>query len=367
MAQITREISVDVAKANIFQAIVAKQNDNNSRFLKVTLTNEGEPLEIASSSTVTINALREDGEAKAFLGTVNADNTVTVPLTNWILALDGNVKCDITVLDTENRKLTTTLFTLAVEESAYLGTDISEDDENYDLLIQLLDTYTTTKANCEAATAGATSAAQLANTKAALAGEKAALADEKATAANTAAQAATAAKTELEATMSEADDILTEMESATTAAKTATTKANTATSNATKATTAANNAATAAENAKSATETATENANSAADNANSKATLADQKATLADQKATAAQNAATAATTAKTAAETATTNAETATAAATAATEAATSAANAANAAAENVADDIAQIENRLGGLTFTVAENGILTISKED
>lgn len=33
MAQITKEITVDVAKKNLFQAIVAKQNDNNSRFL----------------------------------------------------------------------------------------------------------------------------------------------------------------------------------------------------------------------------------------------------------------------------------------------------------------------------------------------
>ena len=38
MAQITREITVDVAKSNIFQAIVAKQNDSNSRFLKVSGT-----------------------------------------------------------------------------------------------------------------------------------------------------------------------------------------------------------------------------------------------------------------------------------------------------------------------------------------
>ena len=40
MIQIVKEIAVDVAARNVFQAIVAKQNDSNSRFLKVTLCNE---------------------------------------------------------------------------------------------------------------------------------------------------------------------------------------------------------------------------------------------------------------------------------------------------------------------------------------
>lgn len=134
---ITREISVDVAKRNVFSAIVAKQLDNNSRFLKVTITNLGEKLSVAATSTVVINALREDGLSKAFLGEANDDGTVTVPLTLWMLELDGEVKCDISVVGTEDRKLTTMTFILAVEAANYSGEDITE-DENYDLLISLL-------------------------------------------------------------------------------------------------------------------------------------------------------------------------------------------------------------------------------------
>ena len=123
---ITREISVDVAKRNVFSAIVAKQLDNNSRFLKVTITNLGEKLSVAATSTVVINALREDGLSKAFLGEANADGTVTVPLTLWMLELDGEVKCDISVVGTEDRKLTTMTFILAVEAANYSGEDITE-------------------------------------------------------------------------------------------------------------------------------------------------------------------------------------------------------------------------------------------------
>ncbi len=137
MAQIIKEITVDVAKRNLFQAIVAKQHDSNSRFLKVTLTNEGTTISVDTNSVVTINAGRADGLASAFAGVVNADGTVTVPLTTWMLELDDLVKCDITVVDSESRKLTSTSFELEVETAAYDDSEIME-DENYDLLVSLL-------------------------------------------------------------------------------------------------------------------------------------------------------------------------------------------------------------------------------------
>lgn len=136
MAIIVKQITVDVAAENIFQSIIAKQYDTDSRFLTVQLTNEGENIVVAATSTVVINALREDNEAKAFGGTVNENGTVTVPITSWMLELDGTVKCDISVYEAE-RKLTSTTFTISVEAAAYAGSDITE-DENYDILVTLI-------------------------------------------------------------------------------------------------------------------------------------------------------------------------------------------------------------------------------------
>lgn len=137
MASIIKQISVDVAAENIFQSIIAKQFDNDSRFLTVQLTNEGEKINVSPTSVVIINALREDNEAQAFGGTVNEDGTVTVPITYWMLELDGQVKCDISVIDSEQRKLSSTSFTISVEAAAYSGTDIVEDDD-YDILVSLI-------------------------------------------------------------------------------------------------------------------------------------------------------------------------------------------------------------------------------------
>ena len=87
MATIIKEIEVDVSQLNRFAAIVAKQYDKQSRFLKVTLLDSGERIKVESASTAVINARREDEVAKTFEGTVNADGTVTVPLTYWMLQL----------------------------------------------------------------------------------------------------------------------------------------------------------------------------------------------------------------------------------------------------------------------------------------
>lgn len=157
MAQILKEITVDVAKKNLFQAIVAKQNDSNSRFLKVTLCNEGVKIEVPSSATAIINAERADNDAKAYMGVVNEDGTVTVPLTSWMLGLDDIVRCSISIIDSDDQKLSSTSFSIEVEAAEYSDDDISQ-DENYDILVNLISDVSETKVACENATADAVAA-----------------------------------------------------------------------------------------------------------------------------------------------------------------------------------------------------------------
>jgi hypothetical protein len=136
MAKIIQEIELEVAKPNLFQAIVAKQNDYNSRFLKVAFVNNGEKINIDATLTATINAERPDGASKRFDAVVNDDGTVTAPLTGWMLELQGFVSCDISVI-TADGKLTTTDFSINVNEAACCDADISN-DEDYDVLKDLI-------------------------------------------------------------------------------------------------------------------------------------------------------------------------------------------------------------------------------------
>lgn len=145
MAEIIKSLSLDVSLQNRIQAVVAKQYDKNSRFLKIQMTDEGRPISVEQTSVVTINASRADNTYKMFAGKVNGDGTVTVPITYWMLELDDKVSCDISVVDVEGRKLSTLNFTIEVERSNYTGEEISE-DENYDLLLTLLEDITEAKA-----------------------------------------------------------------------------------------------------------------------------------------------------------------------------------------------------------------------------
>ena len=129
---------MDVSQLNRFAAIVAKQYDKQSRFLKVTLLDSGERIKVESASTAVINARREDEVAKTFEGTVNADGTVTVPLTYWMLQLDGTVKCDISIITANKTVLSTTLFELEVQEAAAPDDSEIENDDDYGILIQLI-------------------------------------------------------------------------------------------------------------------------------------------------------------------------------------------------------------------------------------
>ena len=143
MIKIVKELKIEVSKPNVFQAIVAKQYDMNTRFLKVRLVDDGSEISVSQSATktVVINADRPDGQSKGFDGIVNEDGTVTVPLHSWMLELDGTVICDISIIDTaveNNKKLTTTSFTLIVEKAAYGGDDVTTDPQ-YDVLIELIE------------------------------------------------------------------------------------------------------------------------------------------------------------------------------------------------------------------------------------
>ena len=91
MAQIVKELRVDVSQPNVFQAIVAKQHDSNSRFLKITLVDFGVKVEVPNTAKVTINANRPDGASESFKGEANNDGTITVPLAQWMLDIDGEV------------------------------------------------------------------------------------------------------------------------------------------------------------------------------------------------------------------------------------------------------------------------------------
>lgn len=116
MASITHEVKLDVSRQNTFRPIIAKQNDTNSRFLHVTIVSDGTKINIPINAQISINVDRPDNQRQSFNGTVGADGTATITLSPWILAVDGIVTCDVSIIKGPSR-LTTTSFKINVERA----------------------------------------------------------------------------------------------------------------------------------------------------------------------------------------------------------------------------------------------------------
>ena len=137
MTEITRKITVDLARRGNSRLIFARQNDFNSRRIVINLTNAGVPFPVEKNNVVLINFARSDGESAAFYGDVENDGSVSIILGSWQLATVGEVKCSVSIFSGEDQKLTSADFFLDVEAALYAEDKIIT-DESYPILVGLI-------------------------------------------------------------------------------------------------------------------------------------------------------------------------------------------------------------------------------------
>ena len=97
--------------------VQAKQGDKGTRFVRVSLTNNGAEFEIPSGVTVIANIQKPDRKF-CFNECTLEENKVLVPLTNQALAVAGTAECDIEIRDGGgNLILSSQAFTIEIEKS----------------------------------------------------------------------------------------------------------------------------------------------------------------------------------------------------------------------------------------------------------
>lgn len=160
MSYAIKDLTLDVYKESRVKPIVTKQYDVNSRFLRVQLTSDGEPIAIESEDYVVINAQRSDGQEKSFRGTVDEDGRALVPITHWIQEINNYVVCSISVIDGKmRRKLTSSSFEI-IPESAEVTNQYLPEDDSYDILVSLISDCNNIKGDLDTITAEAIEAAE---------------------------------------------------------------------------------------------------------------------------------------------------------------------------------------------------------------
>lgn len=118
--KITNPITLDVARSNSYICLLGKQFDQNSRYLLVSLTNEGRAVTIPGGASVILRATRADGTAATVAGTVNGDGTATVEIDDYILEAAGNATLSIEV-SSAGEVLTSASFNLNVQKADASG------------------------------------------------------------------------------------------------------------------------------------------------------------------------------------------------------------------------------------------------------
>lgn len=132
-----RKIKLDVSKTVAPFKLIAKEGDSNSRYINVTILDDGTAVQVPSGAEVILGVHRSDKQANAFKGTVEADGTCTFLLQTWVLSMVGVHSIDVSVLENGTVLLSTfpcnlTVVAAACDEEGF------EDNEDYSIVAKYL-------------------------------------------------------------------------------------------------------------------------------------------------------------------------------------------------------------------------------------
>lgn len=120
-------ISLDMHECIVQKSLKVKKNDN-ARVLKISLVDNGKIFEIAEGCVATFRAKKPDGTV-LFNNCTIENNVITYELTNQTSAVVGEVECEVTLYDSDNKQITSPRFSLAVTDTLYDDNEIESQDE----------------------------------------------------------------------------------------------------------------------------------------------------------------------------------------------------------------------------------------------
>lgn len=109
----TRNIVLDVNAISASTVVRAKQGDNSTRFINITLTEDQQRVTPDSDATAQFRLEKPDKHAILDSAVINSDGTITVELTSQCTAVVGRAKADICIMK-DGKCLSTATFFLEV-------------------------------------------------------------------------------------------------------------------------------------------------------------------------------------------------------------------------------------------------------------
>lgn len=185
--EILQSISLDFGRDTLPITVFAKQNDQNSRFVKITPLNCGQTYTLDSGITARLQLTKPDGHTVIDDATIE-NNTITAELTAQVLAAAGMAVAEIGLYKND-ALLSSQVFYIDIKKAAYDMEAVESSDE-YNSLVDALGRVDGAVSDCNAAKDAANTAAGTANSAASTANTAAQGANDAKDAANTAATGA---------------------------------------------------------------------------------------------------------------------------------------------------------------------------------
>lgn len=112
----TQEITLDLNTRSAPPVIYgAKQGDNNTRIIKINLTQDDTEYQLTGSELIILRARKPDGTDIGNAGQINLeDNSIYITLTEQTLAVSGRVLADLLLYSNSNEYLSTASFIIDV-------------------------------------------------------------------------------------------------------------------------------------------------------------------------------------------------------------------------------------------------------------
>lgn len=116
---IPQKLTLDINRDVCFQVLVVKQGDRGSRFIEITLTADGQKLELGTIASGAVFSASLKGvlvQNETFKIDAST-HTVTVTLSDNALAESGVLDCELSAVNAENEKVTSATFYVSVAAS----------------------------------------------------------------------------------------------------------------------------------------------------------------------------------------------------------------------------------------------------------
>jgi len=113
--EITQKITLDLRRKSYFRNVEAKQGDRGTRFVEVTLTDNGAAYTVPEGVSAVFRCVKPDGNGVMNPAVIQSDGTILAELTGQVLAVPGAVMADISLTNEAGEILSSASFVILVE------------------------------------------------------------------------------------------------------------------------------------------------------------------------------------------------------------------------------------------------------------